>query len=343
MNRVTIRDVAQLAGYSITTVSMVLNNKDVCIPSNTQKKVWDAARELGYRPNKLAVSMVTKRSHVLGLIIPDNSNLFFAELSKAIECAARRAGYGLIYGNSSNDLKHDIQYIQMFADQQVDGIVFTKSTSLAREDDEKLLDCMADCALPFVMVDRQIPGSDTCAVLLNHFKGGYLATRHLISLGHTRIGAYTGPRDLQSSNERLMGYRSALEEAGIPYDENLVFEGNYQYTGGEAALRHFLNQGVSAVFCFNDLMAFGLYRELPAAGLRVPQDLSIVGFDNIFLNDIVQPALTTVEQPIAAMGQSAVNFLIRLIEGEDIPPYSRRDIFEPKLIVRSSTAEYRKG
>ena len=104
-----------------------------------------------------------------------------------------------------------------------------------------------------------------------------------------------------------------------------------------------MNQGVSAVFCFNDLMAFGLYRELPAAGLRVPQDLSIVGFDNIFLNDIVQPALTTVEQPIAAMGQSAVNFLIRLIEGEDIPPYSRRDIFEPKLIVRSSTAEYRKG
>lgn len=138
MNRVTIRDVAQLAGYSITTVSMVLNNKDVCIPSNTRKKVWDAARELGYRPNKLAVSMVTKRSHMLGLIIPDNSNLFFAELSKAIECAARRAGYGLIYGNSSNDLKHDIQYIQMFADQQVDGIVFTKSTSLAREDDEKL-------------------------------------------------------------------------------------------------------------------------------------------------------------------------------------------------------------
>ena len=239
MYRVTIRDVAQRAGYSITTVSMVLNNKNVCIPPDTRQKVWAAVKELGYRPNQLAVSMVTKRSHVLGLIIPDNSNMFFAELSKAIERAARRVGYGLIYGNSSNDSKRDIQYIQMFADRQVDGIVFAKSASLAQEDDAKLLACMADCALPFVTVDRQIAGSDTCAVLLNHFKGGYLATRHLIGLGHTRIGAYTGPLDLLSSNERLAGYRSALEEAGIPYDEKLVFEGDYQYTGGVAALRHF--------------------------------------------------------------------------------------------------------
>ena len=343
MNRVTIKDVARRAGYSITTVSMVLNRKNVCIPDATRAKVWDAVQELGYRPNQLAVSMVTKKTHVLGLIIPDNSNMFFAELSKAVERAARQAGYGLIYGNSSNDSKRDVQYIEMFADRQVDGIIFAKSASLADEDDVHLLQCIDRCLLPFVTVDRQIQGSDVCAVLLNHFKGGYLATRHLLSLGHKKIGAYTGPSDLLSSNERLAGYRSALEEAGVPYDEALVFEGNYQYTDCSEALRHFMNRGVSAIFCFNDLMAFGLYRELAIAGLYIPENISIVGFDNVILSDVIQPALTTVEQPIADMGKVAVNLLVRLIDGEDIPKNKRKSIFEPRLLIRSSAAEYGKG
>ncbi len=342
MKRVTIRDVAEKAGYSITTVSMVLNNKPVSIPEKTRIKVWKTAEELKYRPNQLAVSMITKHSHVIGLIIPDNSNAFFAELSKEVELAAQREGYGVIYGNSNNDSKRDICYIRMFADRQVDGIIFARSSSQTQEDELRLLRVVKELSLPLVMIDRQIDNSDACAVLLDHFKGGYLAAKHLIRLGHTRIGAYTGPRSLQSSNERLTGYRFALEESGLPYDRSLVFEGNYTASGGEEALRYFLNQRASAVFCFNDLMALGLYREIAIAGLSVPDDISIIGFDNSFLSEIIHPALTTVEQPIAQMGRRAVSFLLRQIEGREIPPEQRRDIFEPKLVIRESVEEYGK-
>lgn len=341
MARPTIRDVAQKAGYSIATVSLVLNHKNVSIPNSTREKIWAVVKELNYRPNQLAVSMVTKKSKVLGLIIPDNSNAFFADISKAIERAARHAGYGLIYGNSNNDSRRDLQYMRMFSDRQVDGIIFAKSTSVFEEDDEKSLQFMKNSVIPFVTIDRQVPGSEVRSVMLNHFKGGYLATRHLIQLGHRRIGAYTGPSDLQNSNERLEGYRSALAEAGIVFDPALIFEGDYQLGQEEAAFTHFLNQKVSAVFCFNDLMAFGLYREMRRAGLSIPDDLSIVGFDNIFFSDIIQPALTTIGQPITEMGKCVVETLLGIIEGDPSATSIRRhQVFEPKLLVRESTKQF---
>lgn len=340
MGKTTIRDVARSAGYSTATVSLVLNDKPVSIPAATREKIWNAARELDYRPNQLAVSMVTKRTKVIGLIIPDNSNMFFADLSKAIEMAASRAGYSVIYGNSNNDPKQDLTYMQMFTDRQVDAIIFARSASLLYWDGEKGLRFIRESAIPFVTVDRRLPDSDTPAVLLNHFKGGYLATRHLLELGHTRIGCYTGPGELVSSTERLEGYRAALEEAGVDYREDLIFEGNYQLGLESKAFQHFLNQDVSAVFAFNDVMASGLYREARVAGLSIPEDLSIVGFDNIPFCDILQPPLTTVSQPIAEMGSCVVKVLLQLLEHDsaDGSVQMRKDyIFEPKLMVRGST------
>lgn len=340
MTRPTIRDVAQKAGYSIATVSLVLNNKKVSIPQSTREKVWNAAETLNYRPNQLAVGMITKKTKVLGLIIPDNSNMFFAELSKAVEVAARHAGYNLIYGNTNNNPKRDLAYMRMFSDRQVEGIIFAKSSSHAMEDDEKSFQFIKSSAIPFVTIDRQVPGSGVYSVDLNHFKGGYLATRHLLELGHRRIGCYTGSLDLTTSNERLEGYRAALAEAKLPFEEALVFEGNYQLGRESAALAHFLNKGVSAIFACNDLMAFGLYREARYNKLNIPGDISIVGFDNIPFSDMMQPGLTTISQPIQEMGECAVKTLIKVInEEEPLDAYKSR-IFEPRLLVRESTRKY---
>lgn len=340
MKRATIKDVAQATGYSIATVSLVINNKPVSIPQATRDSILRAAEALHYRPNQLAVSMITKRSKVLGLIIPDNSNEFFADLSKAIERAARHAGYGLIYGNSANDSQRDLAYMKMFSDRQVDGIIFAKSAALRYGDDDKTAAYMRESAIPFITVDRNIPGSGVCSVSVDHFQGGYLATRHLLALGHRRIGAYTGSDDVVSSNERLAGYRAALAEAGVPYREEFVVEGNYQLGGERRALTKFLNQRVTAIFSFNDLMAFGLYRELRAAHLSVPGDVSIVGFDNVSFGDLVDPPLTTVSQPVAEMGACVVDTLLRLIDHQVLPADKRHQLFEPRLVVRGSTAPY---
>lgn len=337
MRRATIRDVARQAGCSITTVSFVLNNKEgVSIPAATRSNILNAAKELNYRPNQLAVSMVTKRTYVIGLIIPDNSNGFFADMSKTIEYAAHAAGYSLIYGNSGNDAGRDLSYIQIFADRQVDGIILAKSSSLMQQE-TKLLNFLDTLTIPYVMVDRPISGSKGCSVSSDNFMGGYLATRHLLDLGHLRIGAYTGSRDIVSSNERLRGYRAALEERGIDFQPSLLFEGNYQLGNEAAALEHFLSCGVSAIFSFNDLMAFGLYREIRKKHLSIPRDLSIVGFDDVFFGELVHPPLTTVRQPIEQIGSVAVSLLLDLIEGVPIPAENQHPIFEPTLIPRDST------
>lgn len=341
MGRATIKDVAQMAGCSITTVSFVLNNKEgVSIPLSTRASIFAAAKALNYRPNQLAVSMVTKRTNVIGLIIPDNSNSFFAELSKTIERAAHAAGYCLIYGNSGNDADRDLAYIQLFADRQVDGIILAKSPSISEEGNQHLLDFLETLTIPFLMVDRLISGSRGYSVSSNNFMGGYLATRHLLELGHHRIGAYTGSQNIVSSNERLRGYQTALREWGLPFEEDLLFEGNYQLGREKDALAHFIDRGASAIFCFNDMMAFGLYQEIRKKGLSIPQDLSIVGFDDVFFGELVNPPLTTVRQPVDQIGSVAVDTLLDCINGMTPPPHLRNQVFEPTLIIRKSTAPY---
>ena len=340
--RATIKDVALKCGYSITTVSLVLNGKANSIPQSTQDAIWACAESLDYRPNQLAVSIVTKRSRVLGLIIPDNTNQFFSTLSRVIEVAARRAGYALIYGNSDNDAKRDTAYMQMFSDYQVDGIIYTKSASETADEDASL-QIMRNCSVPLVVVDRQVSGSEAVSVTLDHRMGGYIATRHLLGQGHTRIGCLTGPAGLLSGRERLCGYRAALEEAGNLYSEELIFEGNYQFRDERAAMEHFLAQGVTAIFSSNDMMAFGLYRDIQRRGLSIPNDISVVGFDDTPFCEFMQPPLTSIAQPIEEIGGCAVQVLLSLIHGKLPSEEKKSYLFEPKLVVRESSKHLEKG
>ena len=334
--RVTIKDVARQAGVSTSTVSLVLNNKPVSISQETRNAVLTAARELNYRPNQLAVSLVTQKSKTLGLIIPDNSNLFFAQLSKHIEIAANQAGYTLIYGNSNDSVRTDLHYLHIFGDRGVDGIIIAPSVFGAPDEYWSCLSFIYSLKLPVVFVDRAMQESNLPSILPDNFTGGYLATRHLLDQGHRVVGCCTGPANLESCVQRLNGYRKALEEYGIAFNPALIYQGDFSTESGQKALPYLLGQNITAVFAFNDMMAFGLYKELHSFNLSVPGDLSIVGFDDIFFAEIIQPPLTTVAQPIAEMAASVVEKLVSQIEYPSREINAVPQMFTPILKVRGS-------
>lgn len=335
--RITIKDVANRAGVSTATVSLVLNNRPVAISQPTKDAVMAAAKELNYRPNQLAVSLVTKKSNVLGLIIPDNSNIYYAQLSKYIESAANAAGYSLIYGNTNDTGRLDLHYLKLFSDQCVDGIIYAQSAFASVQERQDCMDYIQNMRIPVVCVDRPISTLGIPSVVLDNVTGGYLATRHLLESGHRAIGCCLGPKELESTRQRLVGYCKALEEYGIPFEERLIYEGNYSMQSGQDALPYLLGQNITGIFAFNDMMAFGIYKALHNYALSAPKDISIVGFDDIFFAEIVQPPLTTIAQPVPEMASAVVDKLLKMIHNPNDPTDAEPQKFVPILKVRGST------
>ncbi len=336
--RVTIRDVASRAGFSITTVSLVLNNRNANIPQKTRDIILDAAKELGYRPNQLAVSLITKKTNVLGLIIPDIANSFFAEITKQVDLEANRHGYTIIIGETFNNIKKYNELLQMYVDRQVDGIVVTNSTRLSVADELKNIDFLKKHGIPSMSIDSSIERSDVNSILVDQKLGGYVATKHLLELGHRVIGCMTGPFGVTTSDERVAGYKKALAEYGISFRPELLFEGDYSMARSKDALDHFLKLHCSAVFALNDMMAFGIYRSAYQRNINIPEELSVVGFDDVNIADIVSPGLTTVRQPIDAIAVNAIEILNYMIENKNEQQVGKRVYLEPTLIVRESTA-----
>ena len=335
--RSTIKDVATEAGVSTTAVSLVLNGKSEKISEKTRKQIFEAVEKLNYRPNHIAMSMVTKMTHTIGLVLPDISNIYFSELSKLIEQTCYENGYNILYGNT-NDMAHrDIDYINIFLDRNVDAIIVILSNSINEHlrDIQKII---ADTDTPIIIVDRMLDVELATTVLVNQKLGGYLATQHLINLGHRSIGCITGPKNLYSSNERLSGYKEALEEAGIPVQDNLIYEGNFHRESGMEALPYLLGRGVTAIFSFNDMMALGVYKQASYYNLSIPDDLSIVGYDDIFISEFLTPPLTSIEQPVKKLAEETVNQVLGAINKKN----RKNDlfIFEPLLKVRGSTKAY---
>lgn len=333
--RTTIKDIANFTGYSVTTISLVLNGKADKIPQSTKKVIMDAVDELNYHPNQLAVGLVKKRTKTIGLVISDVSNVFFSNLAKGVEDECRRNGWNLILCNTNDKHRRDIKYIQVLADKGVDGILFCMALDSNKEKAMESVQLMEKLRMPFVMVDRFLEEVDCCSVIVNHRLGGYVATKHLVEMGHRNIGCVTGPLLLEDSTARLRGYREALEEAEILYNRELIYEGNYDRESGLAAVDALLNKDVTAIFCFNDMSAYGAYKGLHKRGITVPGEISLVGYDNIFFSEILDVPLTTVNQPVYDMGVEAVQQLIAEI---DSGANSKKCItFQPKLIVREST------
>jgi LacI family transcriptional regulator len=327
----TIREVAQKAGVSYATVSHVINNTRFVAPE-TRARVMSALSTLNYRPNALARSLRQGKTHTIGLILPDSSNPYFAEISRSIEAEAFKLGNSLILCNTERDCEREQFYVEVLKQKQVDGIIF-----VAAGDEVDSLNLLAGEEMPVVLVDRSLPQVELDAVLTDNQQGGYIATRHLIELGHRRIACIAGPSNITPSAERIIGYRKALEEIGIGYDETIVLRGDYHPNSGLQLTNYLLSMRPrpTAIFALNDLMALGALRAAAEAGCSVPRDLAIIGFDDIEFACYTNPPLSTIAQPKQEMGVQAVNMLASRIANPTLPP--RRSILQPQLIVRDST------
>lgn len=333
---VTIKDIARLANVSVTTVSRVINNKSEGVSAETRQKILQLVEELGYKPNAIARGLVTKKTKTIGLIVPDISNPFFPDIARGVEDGAHIYGYNVFLCNTDDDLEKEIEYINALNEKYVDGIIFTGTGSISSSNFRHIMELIKS-GIPVVMMDRRIDSDEIYGVFVDNFEGGYLAARHLVELGHRKIACITGPLKVKNARERLEGYKKALSESGIEIDERLIYEGDYKMAGGMVGMEKLLkeNEEITAVFTCNDLMAYGAYKTIRSLGRRIPDDISVVGFDDIQLSQIVEPSLTTVKQPSYDMGLAAARMLIKLVEGKKVK--ERVMVFKPQLVVRRST------
>jgi LacI family transcriptional regulator len=302
----TIREVAERAQVSVATVSHVINRTRFVDPE-TQERVRLAIKTLGYRPNLLARSLRRRETRTIGLLVPDNANPFFGEFARVIEDAGFAEGYSVILCNSDRSETKEETYIDVLLAKQVDGIIFISST-----DRLDILQHVLDAGVPVVVVDRDPADFSVNQVLVANEQGGYLAGQHLVELGHRRVGCIGGPSARNPSGQRVTGFERALREAGLALPPAAVVQGDFRYGGGEAGMQALLERdlGLTAVFATNDLMAIGALITLRRAGLRVPDDVSVIGFDNILQASTMIPPLTTIEQPVNALGQATVQLLL---------------------------------
>jgi LacI family transcriptional regulator len=327
----TIREVAKSAGVSYATVSHVINNTRF-VSQDTRQRVLSAMAELDYRPNALARSLRQGISNTLGLVLPDSANPFFAEISRSIEDEAFKKGYSVFLCNTELDPQRELFYADVLSKRQVDGVIF-----IAAGDQTDSLDFLLRERMPVVMIDRDLPKVEVDAVLIDNQLGGFLATRHLVEMGHKHIACIAGPSSITPGGERITGYRRALEEAGLVYDAELVIRGDYHPQSGMEITQNLLRMSPrpTAIFALNDLMALGALRAAAEAGYSVPGDLAVAGYDDLELARFTNPPLTTVAQPKKEVGVQALNLLVNRISGKNV--LRSRLVLTPELIIRRST------
>lgn len=333
VRRPTIKDVARAAGVSPSTVSHVLNNSRR-VSSDLADRVRAAAATLEYQPNAMARSLRLQTTATLGLVLPDSTNPFFAEVAQAAEETGFRHGYSVIIGNARGDLAVELVQIAALTSRQVDGLILIASTIKATHAND-----LVGRGMPLVIVDRKMPGVAADVVVSDHFDGALQATAHLLSLGHERIGYIGGPPDLMPSLDRQRGFETALVRAGLQPDPALIRQGDFHaesgYHGALDLMR--LPEPPSAIFTANDMMAMGALRALREVKRRVPDDVSIVGFDDIYIARLLAPPLTTVAQPVRRLGEVAVERLLARLEGQ-AAERPAEIVLPTRLVARESTA-----
>lgn len=333
--KMNVKDIAKLAGVSIGTVSRVINNNKSGVGSKKREEILRIIEETGFVPSSIARSMITKHSSTIGLIIPDISNPFFPLLAKGVEEYAQKEGYSLFLCNTNGNDLYELKQIAIMKEKQVDGIIIS---SCKGNDSEHILKIISGNT-PIVFVDEPVACADVFGVYLDNLLGGYQTTKHLIDLNHQKIAYFTGPKESLSSYHRLDGYKKALQEANIPFDEELVAFGSYSKENGYNKFMNLIQKGkkFTAILAASDVAACGIYSAARECGLSIPTDISVAGFDNVLSDNISlsPPILTTVNQPTYQMGEMAIEILIKRING--IKPRKKIIEFEPELVIRSST------
>jgi len=331
-----IEDVAERAGVSTATVSRVLRGTKSVRPE-TMRRVTEAVEALSYRPSGPARALAGSRTQTLGLIMTDLSQAFYAELGRAVESAAMERGFTMILANGAGDEQREASYLDLLAERRVDGILVASWGITARH-----IDWLVHAPVEVVLLSCRAPGMALPATLASSREGARMAAEHLINLGHRRIGEISGPPYSAAAADRGAGIRDAFEAAGIPADDSTRAESQGDVASGQAAAAQLLAREPrpTALVCYNDLVAVGALKAAKAASVRVPKDLSIVGFDDVPLATMVGPELTTIAQPVAEMAAWAVERLQRQIQafdrGEPAPPASV--VHMPcRLVIRDSS------
>jgi len=326
----TIKDVARKAGVSTATVSRVINETRF-VSEELRARVYRAMEELNYRPNAIARSLRRKETRNIALIVPDVAYPFLAEVAKGVEDASFELGYSAILCASSDSTERETACVRLLLEKRVDGVVF-----ISAGEDLGHIWTLIKRDIPVVVCDRDLPGVEVDTVVADNVGSGYRATDHLIRLGHRRVGCIAGPAGLSVSDGRVDGYRRVLEEYGLPWREALVARGDFRCGGGYEAMGELLalDDPPTAVFACNDLMAMGAICAASKNRLRIPQDVAIVGCDDITLAAFTNPSLTTVAHPKREMGAVAVRMLVRRIEDPSGP--RERRVLPTELVVRDS-------
>jgi DNA-binding LacI/PurR family transcriptional regulator len=330
----TLKEVARLAQVDPSTVSRVLNNdQNLNVRAETRARILDAVKKLNYKPNGIARSLRLRTSNTFGVLVPDIANPFFPEIIKGAEAAASAQGYHLILCNTNEDKDKEKAFLRVFSEKRVDGLIIATASITDEVIDQ--LDQEGKC---YVLINRATRATLGRYVLVDNVMGALEAVEHLIDLGHRKIAFLSGPLYTQTALGRLEGYRSALQKRKIPFDLKVIREGRYYEEDGYTNMLDILKTDIhpTAVFCANDLMALGALAAIKEAGLSVPADISLVGFDDIPQVQRCDPPLTTVRVPLYQMGHIAVEMLLKIVRKE--PLDQDKVLLNPELVTRRSTA-----
>jgi len=328
----TIRDVAKQAGVAPITVSRVINNSGY-VSAETRSRVEAAVAELGYVPNRLARSLRLKRTNTLALVVTDITNPFWTTVVRGVEDAANQAGFTVILCNTDESSAKQDAYLQVLLQKRVDGILFVPAASAAEP-----VELVQRQGVPIVVLDRRVPGAQVDVVRGDSEGGAYRLTRHLLDLGHRRIAILSGPETVSTSVERVTGYCRALGEAGLDEDAEQVHYGLFTQRSGYQATQEILEctSRPTALFAGNNFIAIGALRALRDAGLRVPEDVSLVSFDDLTSELLIEPFLTAADQPAYEMGRRATQLLVDRLSEPSANGY-QEIVLPAKIIVRRSS------
>lgn len=321
----SIREVARAAGVSVATVSRALSTPEK-VSDASLTKVKNAINSVGYRPNLLARNFRSARSYAIVVLIPDITNPFFAQVVQAIEDYTQNRGYAVLLGDTRESSKREQEYVNRVETRLADGVIQLRPQSMVR----------GSPSVPWVNACGCF-GTPTPSVRIDNVAAAQTVVDHLIALGHRRIGVISGLKDNPHTQDRLRGYYKSLEAAGLPTEPDLVAEGNFTMHSGQRAVQHFLPMAErpTALFCMNDEMAIGAIQALQNHGFKVPEDLSVTGFDDINYAKYWSPGLTTIAQPAEAIGRAAAKMLINIIEGN--PPQEAELVLPTEFVCRQST------
>lgn len=337
--RTRLKDIAEIAEVSVATVSIILKDPNTKrFSTETKRQIIDLAKSLNYTPNMAARSLVQHKTFALGLIIPDLSNPFFANLAKKIETLARAYNYTVLMVNSDEHYENDIKLFDSLFRRNMDGIILAASANSYGHEGQ--INRMIDLAnIPTITIDRSLKDYKGSQVVFDNKLGTYIATEHCIEKGHRNIGFISTRETSLNGYFRHEGYREAMLENQLEYDESKVFFGGVDFKTGYDAADVLIKQNVTAVVASNDLNAYGFKKRAEALGYRIPHDISIVGFDNLEMNDYISEGITSIDLNVDAMAKRTIEIMIQMIEEKD---FVERLVLKPKLYERDSVIDLNK-